>query len=81
VVAAIHYNFHNFRDGILNDFLNLLRVFRLLNKERRFRVLLRILYRVNIFSCLLGVCGGCGDLRNSVHPRTYFLELLYTFLY
>jgi hypothetical protein len=45
VMAAIHYNFHNFRDGTLNDFLNLIRVSRLLNKEyleRRFGILLRI---------------------------------------
>jgi hypothetical protein len=45
VMAGIHYNFHNFRDGTLNDFLNLIRVSRLLNKEhlkRRFGVLLRI---------------------------------------
>jgi hypothetical protein len=45
VMATIYYNFHNFRDGALKDFLNLILVSRLLNKEhlqRRFGVLLRI---------------------------------------
>jgi hypothetical protein len=45
VMAGIHYNFHKFRDGTLSDFLNQIRVSRLLNKEyleRRFGVLLRI---------------------------------------
>jgi hypothetical protein len=45
VMAAIHYNFHNFKDGTLSDFLNQMRVSRLLNKEyveRWFGVLLRI---------------------------------------
>jgi hypothetical protein len=45
VMAAIHYKFHNFREGTLSDFFNQIRVSRLLNKEyleRRFGVLLRI---------------------------------------